>query len=62
MFTFKISILKIVSGNLANFYIQNLLALLCSAILLSGCSKHNLQMAKEFEQIPELITSNDLCK
>lgn len=59
MFIFNRSIFKIVSANLANFCIENLLRiLLCSAILLSGCSKHNLQMAKKFEKTPELTETN----
>jgi hypothetical protein len=59
MLMFYKSILETDCGNSVNFYIQNLLGiLLCSAILLSGCSKHNLQMAKEFEQIPEPTETN----
>jgi len=56
---FNKSILDTVSGNSAKFCIQNLLGiLLCSVIFVSGCSKHNLQMAKKFEKIPEPTETN----
>jgi hypothetical protein len=52
-------LINFVSGNSGRFCIDNLLGiLLCSAILVSGCSKHNLQMAQKFEKIPELTKTN----
>ncbi len=52
-------LINFVSGNSGKFCIDNLLRiLLCSAILVSGCSKDNLQMAQKFEKTPEPTKTN----